>query len=287
MLAQSRWNECMWPFRRKPQKTVLRVLVGNEEVCSVDERDVPVEKLLAVELKLRTQSLLRLVDSQGKARSFDLSSAFDEGARFLHMSIRIGPSFGVQPDGVLTANKRDNAGRAFQSGAKALRFQPFVLSESPDKLESTGRGLFHRGLHYSGQVTPGNVSLMCLCDHCERSFRLQSFHAGFSNLAYFYCSGGAHTLTASSYEKDAPPVMGKADRESLARFESLLPACAECGGNFRYLNPLLCPYCRKPYIDFAKYLEEREVEYYGNYLYGTSVQEYSAHTAGAAEPAQD
>jgi hypothetical protein len=103
-----------------------------------------------------------------------------------------------------------------------------------------------------------------------------SASAAFSNLVYFYCSGGPHTLTASSYEKDAPPVLGKADKDSVARFERSLPSCTQCGGQFRYMNPLVRPHCQQPFIDFPSHPEERDREYYGNYLYGTSVQHYES-----------
>jgi predicted amidophosphoribosyltransferase len=62
------------------------------------------------------------------------------------------------------------------------------------------------------------------------------------------------------------------DASALAKLESRLPRCEQCGGEFRYLNPLLCPHCAKPFIDFARHPEIRDNEYYGNYLYGTKPQ---------------
>jgi hypothetical protein len=267
----------MWPFKKQEvHAPILRVMLEDEEVVSVQQAEVPTEKLPVVELRSRNQSI-RFIDSKGGVRAFDMSSAFDEGARYFHMSIRIGPSFAVQPDGILTEEKHQDAQAAYKNGAKGLRFQPFLLPESSgNPAELVGRGLFYRGLHFSGTVTPGNLSLMCTCDKCRRGFRLQSFHAGFSNMVYLYCSGGTHTLTASSYEDDATPVLGKADAEAVARFEGHLPACSECGGSFRYLNPLLCPHCKEPFIDFKSHPEEREREYYGNYVYGGSLQHYQS-----------
>lgn len=265
----------MWPFKRKTDKPypLLKVLSGDMEVCSVMPGEVPVEKVLRVELSADSP-LIRFVDG-GKLRSFDLSSAFAEGARFIDMSVRVSASFAVQVDGILTATREEDSQAAFRGGAKGVRFQPFLLPESSGRNEDTvGRGLFFRGLHFSGMVTQGNVSLMCLCDRCEKSFRLQSFHAGFSNLVYFYCSRGTHAIAASSYAEDAPPVAGQADIAATERFEKTLPACGECGGSFRYLNPLLCPHCAQPYIDFAAFPREREGEYYGNYLYGGVLQRH-------------
>ncbi|TCV91104.1 hypothetical protein EC912_1146 [Luteibacter rhizovicinus] len=268
----------MWPFKGKAPEDIplLRVLIRENEVCAVRVHEVPVEKLPIVELRNR-EDMLRFVDSQGNVRAFDMSSAFDEGARFFHMSVRVGPSFGVQPDGILTEQRNDDPQEAFKNGAKGLRFQPFLLPESSGfPGDAAGRGLFYRGLHFSGNVTPGNVSLMCVCDGCSQSFRLQSFHAGFGNLVYFYCSGGPHTLTASSNEEDAPPVLGHADPDSVTRFESHLPDCSECGGLFRYMNPLVCPHCAQPFIDFPAHPDDRGREYYGNYIYGESVQRYAS-----------
>lgn len=270
----------MWPFRRKDKRqagvhdeAVLRVLLDTQELCSFTSSEPPAEKKPVAELR-GGRHLLHFVDSAGKARSFDLSSVFAEGGRFLHMSVRVGPTFAVQADCIATAGEGENAQETYRSGTTVgVRFQPFMLPEFVgDTSGLVGKGLFYRGLHFSGSITPGNVSVLCLCDHCERSFRLQSFHAGFAELTYLYCSGGPHTLVASSRIEDAPPVLGEADMESVARFERRLPRCDECGGSFRYMNPLLCPHCRAPFIDFARHPREREKEYYGNHLYGASIQ---------------
>ena len=270
----------MWLFRRKDKRQaqtdeaiVLRVLLDEKEIGSFTSSELPKEQQPVVELKGEKQ-LLHFIDSIGNARSFDLSSIFSEGGRFLHMSIRVGPTFAVQSDCIVTKSKEENPQDAYQSGATVgIRFQPFMLPEFGNhSSELVGKGLFFRGLHFSGSVTPGNVSALCLCDHCHKSFRLQSFHAGFGQVTYLYCSGGPHTLIASSYIEDAPPIVGAADMEGVARFERRLPKCNECGGSFRYMNSLLCPHCKRPFIDFEQYPEEREKEYYGNHLYGRSVQ---------------
>lgn len=276
----------MWPFRRKDKsqagsrdEIVLRVLLDMQELCSFNSSELPTEKQPVAELKSR-HHLIHFVDSDGNARSFDLSSVFAEGGRFLHMSVRVGPTFAVQSDCIVTGSEDENPQTAYQSGTTiGVRFQPFMLPEyTGDTSEIVGKGLFFRGLHFSGTVTPGNVSVLCLCDYCQKSFRLQSFHAGFADLTYLYCSGGPHTLVASSYIEDAPPVLGKADIKSVARFERRLPECNECGGSFRYTNSLLCPHCREPFIDFKRHPQEREKEYYGNHLYGGSVQVFEEPT---------
>ncbi|MGE5672910.1 MAG: hypothetical protein ACM3XM_03365 [Mycobacterium leprae] len=271
----------MWPFSRKtkemagaqrPIPSVLSLFLDEEEVCTVFKDEVPTEKRLVVELS-RSDHALRFIDSRGSTRSYDLASVYDEGARFLHLSVRVSAGFAVQADALLTRDGK-NPEEVFRTPeGKGIRFAPFYLPEcSGNPADLVGRGLFYRGLHFPGTVTPGNVSLLCICDHCHKSFRLQSFHAGFSDSTYLYCSNQPHTLMASSQLEGAPPALGRANPEALARFESKLPACEKCGGQFRYLNPLRCPHCGEPYIDFDRHPTDREQEYYGNYLYGDKLQ---------------
>lgn len=247
--------------------------------------EVPVEKRLVVQLK-GTGQVLRFIDSAGRERSYDFSSVFEEGERFVHLSMRVGSTFAVQADALLTKDGR-NPEQVFQTPeGKGIRLEPFYLPEcSGNPADLSGRGLFYRGLHYSGTITQGNVSLLSICDHCHASFRLQSFHAGFSNLTYLYCSRQPHTLVASSYIEDAPPVLGEADSDSVARFESKVPPCSKCGGEFRYLNPLRCPHCLAPYIDFINQRADRASEYYGNYLYGDTPQRWEPETENSPREA--
>ncbi|HPD31035.1 MAG TPA: hypothetical protein PLL20_13645 [Phycisphaerae bacterium] len=248
--------------------------VGGRQVCTVHAAEVPAERRSVVELSRPNESLT-FVNSKGGVTSFALSSLFDEG-RHLFLCIRIGSGLGVQCDCLISSSGEDPTEGFRQGLAKGVRFQPFYLPESkgnPDEL--VGRGLFSRGFHFPGTITPVNVSLLCICDYCLRNFRLQSFHAGFSDLTYLYCSQGPHTLVASSYLDDAPPVLGVADAASVSRFESRLPRCEKCGGEFRHRNPLRCPHCGKPYIDFLRHPQERQFEYYGNHLYGDTLQEWS------------
>lgn len=274
----------IWPFRRRSAAppapsldAILRVFRDDELVCSVVSGDLPVE--LRPTIPLVAGGELRFVDSGGGVRSFDLSSAMDDGDRALHLSVRVSATFVVQADGVLTEREHDDPQQALQAGARAVRMQPFFLPEYPQPApDLRGRGLFGRGLHYPGQITPSNVSLLCLCDRCSKSFRVQSFHAGFGDVAYLYCSNRPHVLIVDQGVADAPPLLQEADLEAVARFESRLPSCASCGGSFEYLNPFRCPHCLAPYIDFRRHPRERAAEYYGNYLYGGVPQRLSART---------
>src|SRR4026207_968115 len=85
---------------------VLRLVVGDDEIFSVSARELPVEKLPVV--ALFADRPLRFIDSGGDVRDFDLSSAVAEGARFLHMSVRVSAAFTVQPDGILTHDQEED-----------------------------------------------------------------------------------------------------------------------------------------------------------------------------------
>lgn len=147
---------------RVPPAPVLRLLLGSDEVCSVVASDLPADKQPTVELRRRDLELA-FVDSRGHKRSFSMASAFDEGARFLHMSIRVSSTYAVQSDAILTETRNEDPRETFNRGSKGLRFQPFFLPESPSNAAVlVGRGLFYRGLHFAGTVSPGNLSLMCV-----------------------------------------------------------------------------------------------------------------------------
>lgn len=253
---------------------ILRAFFEGRELARIDRQSVPVEKRVVAVIST-PHPTLSLRDSRGTEWVYDLSSCLRGEARHLHFSFSVGSTFGAQADCVLW-NSEHLPDDAFHKGeADGIRFQPCYLPECPgDPAELVGRGLFFRGLHVSGYVTPGNVSLLCVCDSCRKSFRVQSFHAGFADLAYFYCDKAPHTLVASAHLPDAPPLLVEADEGAISRFESQLPPCEKCGGAFLYYNPLRCPHCLAPYIDFERYPKLRETEYYGNHLYGDTVQRF-------------
>jgi hypothetical protein len=274
----------VWPFSKKQssesmvgsavKSPILTVRIDEVEVCTFFAHELPAEKRPAIELTRQNQEL-RFVDSKGGVRAYDLTSVFGEGDRHVYLSVRVSSGYAAQADAIVSKEPCEPEQAVKGNAWKGIRLEPFYLPEcAGNPAELVGKGLFYRGLHFSGVITPGNASLLCICDCCKKSFRLQSFHAGFSNLCYFYCSRGSHTLVVNAFANDAPPVLGKADRESVARFERRLPACSQCGGEFRYLNPLRCPHCREPYIDFQKHPAIREQEYYGNYLYGAELQRW-------------
>jgi len=257
---------------RKETQPLLSMDLDGTKICDIHR--VPIEERLDVRLESQ-HPILRFTDSDGRQHAHDLTTVKDEGCSWIHLSVRVHDSYACQADCLINNSKTiDDA--AFQKGEiKGIRFQPIYLPEcTEDPSELIGQGLLFRGLHFSGRITPGNVSASCLCDFCHNSFRLQSTHVGFGDNAYFYCDKGLHTLITSSFIKGAPAPLSHPDPKDLASLEERLPNCRQCGGTFKYSNPLLCPHCNKPYIDFEKHPDIRDNEYYGNCLYGTEFQKW-------------
>jgi hypothetical protein len=263
------WNRLRYVATGRPNTTVLTARLGTQEIARITYWQAPVEVRTSLPL---TSDTLILTDSKGKTNTYDLSSVRRDGATWLHLSIRVSAPFSVLIDCIIN-NSSSPQERRGKEPVTGMRFQPFYLPECPsDPADLVGRGLFYRGLHFSGWITPGSVSLMCMCDYCAKSFRLQSFHAGFSSQLYFYCDTGTHTLVVPDDIIGAPRLIGRVDPAVIADFDARLPLCDRCGGHFRYANSFRCPHCHQPYIDFARYPDQRTVEYYGNVLYGDQPQ---------------
>ena len=179
----------------------------------------------------------------------------DLTGQFLHSSIRILPNSAVMIDGIISKDKKVYP-KWTDIDYEAIRLQPFYLfNNQEENTRLTGKGLFERGLHFSGVVTPSAVRNICICDSCNRSFTIQHFHAGFSEVEYFYSSDSKETFTISN---------GTIDIKSLEAIETKLPRPSNNIGTFNYYNPFRCPHCLTPYIDFENHKEIRKNEYYGN-----------------------
>lgn len=253
------------------RKRIAEVFFDGRNLAGVSSKDVPLE--LESTIRLGDARQLSVVSSSGIRHSFDLTTLGAPGD-FAAFSIRFEPGPVVQIDCLIGNGPSLQAADLTEGRATGVRFQPFFLPEAGTAVpDARGRGLSRRGLHYPGIVTPGNVSLLCVCDSCQMSFRIQSFHAGFANTQYFYCDRGIHTLTVSSYE------LPDDDPSALERIESQLPACRACESSFRYRNAFRCPSCGDAYIDFERFPEERGREYYGNTLFGEKPQRWSRPSA--------
>lgn len=186
--------------------------------------------------------------------------------QFLHSSIRVLNNSAVMIDGVIS-----KSGTSFPKWTdqdfEAVRFQPFFLSNANEKNKQlAGKGLFDRGLHFSGTVTPARLRCVCVCDNCLQSFSLQHFHTGFAEMQYFYSTNSKETLLVpySAIANIPAPLQKIIDLAALKEAERFLPTSSD--GHFRYFNSFKCPHCLTKFIDFEKFPEMRPKEYYGNTL---------------------
>jgi hypothetical protein len=248
---------------------LLSVFHDDHLVCEIGRTKLPCEKTPIIYAH-NTGSQLCFVENTGAEYRHILS--YESG--YFHLNIRVNERFQCQADCLVSTNKEISP-EAFQNlEVDGIRFQPFFLSGSGfPKEKLMGRGLFYRGLHYSGRVTPGNVSLSCICDECAKNFRIKSFHAGFSDIGYFYSGSGRETLVLSNNIKGCPPALGEANMAEVKELEAKLPN-AKDGTSFSYLNGFRCPHCGAKYIDFESNPQDREQEYYGNYFFGDELTVY-------------
>ena len=258
----------MFGLFKKKEMPLLRVLVNGEEVCVIAEDELPCEKLPS--RKLEAGSLIEFIDQGGDSHKHDLG----DFAGWFHFSVRVHPNKACQADCAITEGEEYDQ-NAFSAGqAKGIRFQPFFITGAQtSNSEFIGKGLFERGLHFNGNVTNGVISLSCECEYCRKSFIINSFHAGFSHLGYFYSDSGAYTLTVSDRISGSPAALSTPNKNELKALESQLPLAPD-GTKFKYTNPFRCPHCKEPYIDFAANSEQRAAEYYGNYFPNTEILKY-------------
>ena len=255
-------------FKRK--KNILTVSIDDKEICRVLKSELPSEKQPKIEIKEKGKNII-FEDFEG----YTHIHALEEDTGWFSFSINVYPNLACQIDCIYGKDKELSPEKFNNGELSGIRFQPFFLGKKARKTENElkGHGLFHRGLHFSGMITPGNLSLSCICDACRKSFRLQSFHAGFGNTGYMYSDSGRFTMTIPNNINGSPPALGKVNKKALKDLEESLPKAPD-GTLFKYLNPLRCPHCSEPFIDFKQFPEDRENEYYGNTFYGQSTIEY-------------
>lgn len=252
----------------RKSKSLLSVAVDGKDVLSIDEKELPIEARLA--FPVTASSEIEFVEESGRTHTHALLGE----AGFFHLSLRVYPNFAVQADGLLSGSKALPENALERGEARGLRFQPFFIQKKGQKPpDLKGKGLFARGLHYNGVVTPSKIVLSAICDECEKAFQFTSFHSGFSDVAYFYSSSGKHTLAVSLQEPGAPSALTKPDDEALQLLERKLPSAPDAS-KYSYLNPFRCPHCRAAYIDFENYPEIRSSEYYANVHVGQRLQQF-------------
>ena len=189
--------------------------------------------------------------------------------QFFHSSIRILANSGVMIDGIISKSNT-NFPQLTDKDYEAIRFQPFYLSDkNENNIALKGKGLFERGLHFSGTITPTGVRNICVCDSCNLSFTIEHFHSGFSELQYFYSIDSKETLTVpyGSIENLPTQLQAIIDNGTLEIIENKLPKPSNDVGSFRYYNSFKCPHCLTPYIDFEKHKEMRPKEILWQHIY--------------------
>jgi hypothetical protein len=223
------------------------------------------------------QPTLRVFEGKQLLRTFNIVALTENPnltGQFLHCSIRILDNDAVMVDGIISENSEQHSDWK-SADYEAIRFQPFFLNSSEHKNSKLiGKGLFARGLHFSGTVTPTGVRTICVCDHCTNSFTLQHIHAGFSESQYFYSTDGKQTLVIGSSQIPNMPtqLQDSLDERSLEEIERQLPNPTIGNGTYKYFNSFKCPHCGEPFIDFNNNQNDRTNEYYGYRLINQEFQ---------------
>lgn len=255
----------MFSIFNKAPTPLLVVRSEGRDLCRIAHNDIPCE--MTPSFYVGGSESIEFADSEGVVHKHGLGNA----SGWAHFSIRVHQNLACQADCVISQSERYEADSFEKGEAIGIRFQPFFLSGAKvQNSELFGKGLFARGLHFSGRVTPGNVILSCECDRCGKSFLIHSYHAGFSDSGYFYSDSGKYTITVSNREPGNPVALSDPDPAALADLEASLPLAPD-GSAYKYMNPFRCPHCSAPYIDFAADPALRRTEYYGNYFAGSEL----------------
>lgn len=214
--------------------------------------------------------IIRVFENGVLRKSFlieTLSKNPDLTGQYFHSSVRVLENGAVMIDGIISKNK-DKLAESSNNDFEGIRFQPFFLLSMAEEKNNQliGKGLFDRGLHYSGYVTASNIRVICICDECQKSFSVEHFHAGFSETQYYYSNDSKQTLIVPYTQIPNQPahLQTDIDEETLAEVESKLPKPNIGTGKFKYYNSFRCPHCLSPFIDFQNNKYLRPNEYYGN-----------------------
>ena len=212
--------------------------------------------------------MIRVYENKSLRRSFLLETLTinpDLSGQYFHISIRLQQNGAVMIDGVVSKYP-DKHPTLQDEDFEGIRFQPFFLNTADPMISQQliGNGVFAKGLHYAGQVTPTSIRVICVCDKCNKSFTVQHVHAGFSRCQYFYSEASKQTLLVPYERFDNMPIQLQrtVDDNIICTIESKLPLPAAGNGEYRYYNSFCCPHCFSPYIDFQKNKQIRGSEYY-------------------------
>lgn len=180
--------------------------------------------------------------------------------KYFHFWIRINTDSSVQLNGAISELKEN-----YDKAIEYINFQPFFLSNMDEKNKKLiGKGGFARGFQFPGIMSGGSRAI-AICDFCDKSFSLSYLHAGRGEFQYFYSENSREILFVYYGEMDNVPIQNQPikDIAILKEFESKLPISSD--GLFLYYNPLVCPYCQRPYFDFKNNKADRPYQYYAHY----------------------
>jgi hypothetical protein len=242
-------------------KTLLSAYLTNKELAQITDEKIPTFKRLEFSISGLEHELI-LVDSKNRKYSFDLSSAFDAGLDWIDACIDINENLVIHADCRLGKNQ------SIPFAPQQIIFQSFRLPENNiNQDEVAGKELYGRGFLSPGSMIGSDFSFLCICDYCEKSFRLQNQHLAMSPLVHMYCESGYHTLLAEPAKS-----FNFKNNETWLEFESLLPKCNLCNTSFRMMNPFRCPNCHEPFINYEKYPEQRVHDINAVNLYSQAYQ---------------
>lgn len=219
--------------------------------------------------------VIRIFENENLIKTFRITpkdSNPDLNGKIFECEIRVNANFSVQIEGTIYSDMEHLLYKK-SANSEYLRFQPFHLShrkESDEKL--VGRGMIARGLHYPGYRDGGGIRLICICDHCCESFSVDFYHAGFSELQYFYSSNSKETLMVS-FDKilEMPAhLQENVDEKTLEKFEKILPKTED--GEFKYYNPFCCPHCLAAFNDYRKFKLDRPNDIYAHFYLNQSAK---------------
>lgn len=241
---------------------ILKISVGEELVATVDRDRLPIE--IERTIQLRQSATVIFEDVAGPIYRHHVAA--DTG--WLHLYVLVRENLACQASAVASPNRARDPDANLDDGEVGVRFQPFFLEGAENAPDLTGQGLFARGLHFGGTITPGNILLSCRCDACGQTFLAKSFHTGWGGETYFYSESGRFTL--STYLRVGEARIGHAEPEypTMQTLEDALPNAPD-GTKFLYSNPFRCLHCAAPYVNFQAHPALRKSEYYGLYLKDT------------------
>jgi hypothetical protein len=186
------------------RKSQLMVELNGKAVVSIERGEQPVERRASIKVDGPIVELTAREPSTSRryvVRLAELPEVGDE-APYVYLSVRILENHAGMIDCVLKRTPEEPAGPG--SWDAGVRFLPWFLTGAAQVPDLKGKGLFARGLHFAGTVTPGNIVSACVCDACAAPFILRHLHAGFSKTQYFYCERGQRRLRSRSLTRHRP-----------------------------------------------------------------------------------